>query len=251
VLISFKNALYPPDITCDACGGELQGDSRYRLCGECIDKIPLIKEGDKVCPQCGVPVKNEAVFCLRCQNTQSNFEFNRAPLVYEGLGVQLVHKLKFGGQKYLSESLSAMLADCFIANGIPADLILYVPMTKKEQRARGFNQSELLAAALAARLNLPLSHALLKIKETKGQRGLSGSERRKNLDGAFHALPEVYGKTCLIVDDVFTTGATINEAAYALRRARAKDVYSLTLCITALKPEGEKLEAHELPTGEE
>ncbi|MDR3216436.1 MAG: ComF family protein [Clostridiaceae bacterium] len=239
-LHGFKNALYPAEVTCDACGNELTGRSRYRLCAECTETLPIIKSGEEICPQCGVPVKNEAVYCLRCQNMRSKFELNRSPLVYEGLAVTLVHKLKFGGQKYLAEALSAMLADCFWDNGMSADVILYVPMTKREQRVRGFNQSELLARGLSKRLNVPLSDALIKIKDTKGQRGLSAEERRKNLEGAFHALPEVSGKNCLLIDDVFTTGTTINECASALRHAHAKSVCSMTLSIAVLKLDGEK-----------
>lgn len=230
---AFKDALYPVGITCDVCGVELKKESRYNLCEKCEKDMPF-NNGD-ACTVCGAPIKNEAEYCIRCMNTESSFKRNAAPLVYDGEAKNLVHKLKFGRKKYLVEMMTAMMSDKFLEEGLLADVIVFVPMTEKEKKQRGFNQSEMLARRLGERLKIPVDDALKKTSETETQRGLSAEERKKNLEKAFSSLGTVKGMRVLLVDDVFTTGATVNECAKALLAAKAKEVSSLTLCVTEQK----------------
>lgn len=233
-VLAFKNALYPEDVTCDVCGNELVADTRYRLCADCAEKLPTT--GDHVCLVCGAPIDNEADYCIRCQNTESVYKLNRSPLAYEGIAKDLIHMLKFGGKKYIVGTLGAMMSDTFIKNRMDGEIIVFVPMSDSEYKRRGFNQAELLANEVGKRLNIPVLPALRKIKETSAQKELGGKERRENLKGAFICVfDEIKGRKILLIDDVFTTGATANECASVLLRAKAKEVSVLTAAVTKQK----------------
>ena len=232
------SAVFPEDVTCDVCGEELVANTRFRLCAECLEKLPLIK--GHICLSCGAPIKDESDYCIRCQNMESAFERSRSPLVYDGEAKALVYTMKFGGKPYIAKTLGAFMADCFVQNGMRADVIVFVPMTKEEEKRRGFNQAELLARDLGDRVKLPVLPALEKVKDTSSQKELNREERAKNLEGAFKCtLKEVKLLNVLLVDDVFTTGITANECAKALLKGKAKSVSVLTAAVTVLKPRGE------------
>ena len=235
------NALFPEDITCDNCGEELVAQTRFRLCAECLEKLPIID--GHICLVCGAPIKDESDYCMRCQHAESVFEKSRAPFVYDGEAKELIHKMKFGGRKFIASTLGAFMADCFVKNGMSADVIAFVPMTKQEERKRGFNQAELLAREVGDRLKLPVLPALQKVKDTSAQKELTREDRMTNLEGAFRCVfDEVKRLNVLLVDDVFTTGITANECAKALLKGKAKSVSVLTAAVTVLKPNGETAE---------
>ena len=230
-----KNLLYPENITCDLCGEELKTESRYNLCSRCIEKLPFI-DGD-ICLNCGVSIDNEAEICDRCQNNSSVFKINRSPLIYDGSARDMIHALKFGGKKYLVKTIGAMMADTFLKYHMEGEIIVPVPMTDKDERKRGFNQAELLAYEVGARLNIPVLPALKKTRVTSNQKELSGKDRRENLEKAFEVVfPQVKDRKILLIDDIFTTGATANECAKALLKGKCREVSVLTACITKLKP---------------
>ncbi len=227
--------LYPEDITCDACGDELCADTRYRLCADCMQKLPFVASSHK-CLVCGVPLAGETDYCNRCQYQKSEFVKNRSPLVYDGLAKKMVFALKFGKKKYIATTLGALMADEYLKCGYDAEIVVPVPMSEKEEKARGFNQSYLLAVEVATRLKLPMLDALKKVKDTSAQKQLLGKEREENLKDAFKCVfEEVKGRKILLVDDVFTTGATANECSRALLKAKAREVSVLTACVTKLK----------------
>ena len=118
---------------------------------------------------------------------------------------------------------------------------------EKEEKERGYNQSELLAKEVGLRTGLSVFDNLKKVKETDRQKKLTAKERRENLKGVFDVVraDEIKGKNVLVIDDVYTTGATINECARVLKRAGARKVYSITAAQTAFKPDGEKGEIAE------
>lgn len=230
---------FPENLTCDCCGAELVFPTRYNLCSKCMADT-VFAEG-KVCKSCGVPLDNEADYCLNCSGKGRGLVFNRSAVVYKGTAVKLIGALKFGGKRYIARLMGAMLADRFLDAGTAADALCFVPMTAKEEKARGFNQAELIAKNLADRLNIPLCDCLVKIRETAFQKELSGKERRENLKGAFAVKPGVSlsGKKIVLVDDVFTTGATADACASALKKARAAEISSLTFAVTAYQSYGE------------
>lgn len=234
VKMTIKDAVYPEDITCDVCGEELTAKTRYRLCGDCSGKLPRV--GEHICLVCGAPSTDEADYCIRCQQNESTFSKNRSPLVYDAIARDMVHMLKFGGKKYIAKTLGAMMCDEFLRRGIEADIAVFVPMTQDEEKGRGFNQSELLAREVGERLNMPVLPALVKTRETAAQKRLTGKEREENLKGVFACVfDEVKGRRILLIDDVFTTGATANACARALLKGGARDVCVLTAAVTKLK----------------
>jgi len=147
--------------------------------------------------------------------------------IYEGTLRESIHLLKFGGIKRLAKPLSELLMT------LPAsrcDAIVPVPLHKKKLREREFNQTALLGRHLSKIMKTPLLlHSLQKVRETKLQTEVSGKERHVNLRKAYAASRDISGKNILLVDDVVTTGATIEECASTLKRAGAKNVEVIAL----------------------
>lgn len=231
---AFEDALFPTDCTCDVCGAELIADTRVRLCSHCVDTLPFV--GEHICLYCGMPLKDESDYCNRCQYSRQEFSKNRAPLVYDGDVKKLIYAFKFNQKKYIAETLGALMADEYLKRSMDADIIVFVPMTKEEEKKRGYNQSELLANEVGKRLNMPVLPALVKIRSTSAQKELKGKDRATNLEGAFACVfDQVKNRRILLIDDIFTTGATANECAKTLLKAKARDVSVLTSAITMLK----------------
>lgn len=237
---SIRDAVYPENITCDVCGAELVAPTRYNLCAACTEEMPFVS--GRRCLNCGLPVNDEADWCLRCMKTDSAYLLNRSPLVYAGKARALVYSLKFGGKKYIAKLLGAMMSDTFLTCGMEGEIIVPVPMTEKDLKKRGFNQSELLAREIGARLGIAVLPALVKTRDTAPQKELSGRERANNLKGCFTAAFSEYlaGRKILLVDDVFTTGATADECARTLLKAGAASVSVLTAAVTKPAPAVEK-----------
>jgi ComF family protein len=162
------------------------------------------------------------------------FETARAPLRYEGVGKEVVHALKYRDQTPVVERLAAPLLAGAVARTFENgrfDAVVPVPLHRSRLRRRGFNQAALLARGLATRINTPVSDTLQVVRSTRDQVDLSAAERRENVAGAFSARTRARGRL-LVVDDVFTTGATTTACAAALLRAGAAEVHAVTLCRT-------------------
>ncbi|MDE6505500.1 MAG: ComF family protein [Clostridia bacterium] len=230
----FKNFLaetfFPKSFTCDICGVET---FKTNLCPDCAETVDFIGEG--CCPVCGRKTVRPEI-CLECKEKPPLFKKAVSAFVYENGGVLLIKKFK-DGNGYLKEYFADLLAEK-IKNLPAADCIVYVPMTKKAQRRRGYNQSELLAYSLSKRINIPvIKDALKKVKETDEQKSLAKSERAKNLSGCFavNKPEEIKGKNILLADDVMTTGVTAEEITRALLAAGALNVYSCAVASVEYK----------------
>ena len=233
----FLDLLFP-DVACGICGGDLIGSERFDLCEDCLGKLPYIGDGMGICAKCGKPIYDEAVFCLNCQNNKRAFEKANSPLIYEASARKLVEDLKFGGKRYLARPLGKLIAVEYARRGYDADFIVPVPMFKKAEKARGFNQSLLIARTVSELVGVELKTGILiKTADTKNQTKLSGDNRKKNLLGAFEVQDRapVKGKTVLIIDDVLTTGSTVDECTKTLLKSGALKVYALSACTTEYK----------------
>ena len=198
------------------------------LCRGCFEALPRIEP--PVCGRCGAPTAFEVYGCDACRNADFAFDGARAPLRYEGVGEELVHALKYRGYARVVEKVMAPLMAGALG-GEKYDGVVPVPLHRARLARRGFNQAELMARAVAGRIGAPLSDKKKAVSRTRDQVELSAGERRENVAGAFEARGSLAGRI-LLVDDVFTTGATMSECAGVLRRAGAGEVQALTLCRT-------------------
>ena len=153
------------------------------------------------------------------------FDFARSALLFTRTLRELIHHLKYSDRVTLARPLGDILKGCLDRETFTGSLIIPVPLHRSRERQRGFNQAELLAA----RLGLPMNTRLLRRrKNTPSQTGLTRDERRRNLASAFEVCGEIRG-TVIVVDDVYTTGSTLNEVARTLKRAGAARVEALTV----------------------
>ncbi len=188
------------------------------LCRTCFEALPRI--GRPVCARCGMPTAFETFVCDECKGVDFAFESARAPLRYEGVGKEIVHTLKYRGYTRIVGRLAAPLMLGVLDRQDRFDAVVPVPLHRARLRRRGFNQAELLARGVAGEINAPVSDTLQVVRRTRDQVELSAAERRANVSGAFGAKDCVLGKV-LLIDDVFTTGATMSACAGTLLQAGA------------------------------
>ena len=214
--------------------------NRCRLCGAVISPVDTICEdcenarrpSGTLCPKCGLTKD-----VCKCKNSGHICEYKEfaAPFYFEGSIAMGLVRFKNSGYKELCSEYSKEIANCVKERFKDAefDCVTYVPMRKMREFRRGYNQAKLLAQGVADELGLPLKDLLIKVHHTRTQRGSSAKERRVNLHGAFDLAPnkEVDDKCILIIDDVKTTGSTLNECAFTLRAFNAKTVYAASVAV--------------------
>jgi len=224
-------AVYPK--RCELCGEVVAFDEK--LCENCLN-LELIS--GELCKKCGNP-KAEC----SCSKHEKTPEFKAfiAPYYYEESVATAANRFKdFGFPELAYEMGEAMAKQIEIYyKDICFDLITYVPLTKEKLKTRGYNQSELLAKEIEKRLNIPCEELILKIKATPQQKKSSAKQRRTNLRGSFDLKTgiRVEDKTILLIDDIKTTGSTLNECAYVLNAYGARAVYAAAFCMTKRKRE--------------
>ena len=198
------------------------------LCRACFEALPGL--GGPTCGRCGLPTAFATFVCEECKNVDFGFESAMAPLKYEGVGKKIVHALKYRGYKRVVERLAVPLMLQVLGDG-RFDAVVPVPLHRSRLRKRGFNQAELLARGVAERMKATVSDTLQVVRSTRDQVELSAAQRRANVAGAYAATEPLRGKL-LLVDDVFTTGATMSACAATLLRAGAEEVHAVSLCRT-------------------
>lgn len=176
--------------------------------------------------------------CESCRKGRPAFDAARAWAVFDGPLQNALHRLKYRKDVGLGQALAGPLIELLADQVWGVDLVVPIPLGRARLAERGYNQVSLLAVPLALAHRLAYRPgALTRVRETRSQVGLSSVERRANVKGAFRAADElVVGRKVLLVDDVMTTGATLEEAARALRRAGAQHVYALSLARAASGP---------------
>ncbi len=232
-LASLLHVIYPA--RCRCCEDPLGLSSVPYLCDECWEDIHWIVP--PYCGQCGTPLPEHLpheILCGNCRN-QPQASMRRSLVLYRGAIREAIHLFKYDGKRIFAKYFSEMIerrSACLYELG-SHDGILPVPLHKKRYRERGFNQSEILAKSVASILNTPiLEDLLIRTRNTVPQSSLdSPVERRDNLRGAFRVeSPEsTRGLRLLLVDDIYTTGATVKEATRTLLRAGAAEVDVFTL----------------------
>jgi len=231
--------LYPPH--CVSCGR-----AGAWLCDECVAKISFLQP--PFCLHCGLPLAKPGL-CWQCQQNESYLEGLRSMAWHVSPLQEAVHALKYEGVRVLAAPLGELLAQRWVQDPLPVEVIVPVPLYRLRLRQRGYNQALLLARELATRLSLPLcADVLQRVRNTRSQVGLSRRERWENVWGAFQCSADAFaGARVLLVDDVCTTGATLEASAAALREAGARSVWALTL---ARAPQKEQGKWAQLPNGQ-
>lgn len=224
--------LFPP--LCHVCGKFIPQAGRLHICPSCRERMPLPTH--PLCTRCGMPFDGAGDDhpCSSCLKSQPPFRAARAALLHEGPGRDLIHAFKYNGRTHLRRPLGLLAVEQlteFVACERP-DLIVPVPLHVKRLRSRGFNQALLVGELLAREWRIPLSRqALRRVRWTEPQINLAAELRRENVRNAF-GVPDtslVSGKRVLLLDDVFTTGSTVEECSRMLNRAGAEEVLVITL----------------------
>jgi ComF family protein len=199
------------------------------LCPACAADLPELP-GSR-CVRCGEAVPDSSIdLCLRCGTSERAVDRFHALGPYDGVWGELVRALKFDKERAIGRLLARRMALWLCMHGVEDafDLITFVPMSSSDRRLRGFNQARLLAHGIGRRLRRPVARTLVKARRTPPQGRLTAAERRTNLRDAFRPV-RYGGESVLLVDDIGTTGSTVEECARALKRAGYRSVVVLTV----------------------
>lgn len=218
--------LYPA--RCPLCGKLWNG-----VCPECVSELTYISA--PFCMKCGKPVEAaEEEYCGDCRKISHIYTRGRGMLLYGGKVKESIHKIKYQNKREYLEFYGNEMAERLgeeIRRWEP-EVLIPIPMFRRKQRKRGYNQSEILAVKLGKQLGIPVcTDALKKICDTRDQKELSHRQRRENLKHAFSTVEHLPFQRVLLVDDVYTTGSTIDAAAKALRRSGVRKIFFVTVCV--------------------
>ena len=198
------------------------------LCAACLSAMP--RAAPPRCPVCWMPSERYDSPCRRCHDRTFHFEAARSAFVHERAAREAVHALKYQGLSALARLMAPPMAECLCQWAPPAQAIVPVPLSGRRQRLRGYNQSELLGREVSRLTGLPLVlRALARRRSTPPQARIADeAARRQNVAGAFAPGPETVNGGVLLIDDVLTSGATLDACARVLTEAGAGPVFALT-----------------------
>ncbi len=198
------------------------------LCAKCLDEFELIEP--PLCPRCGRPRSNGRL-CPLCQRGPLRIDGVRAVAYFDGTLRDTIHRFKYSNLRDLAIPLGKLMGDYWEKSPLPADIIAPVPLHPARLRERGYNQAALLARELGKSIGLPVvEHSLVRVRATRPQVELGALERKENVQDAFRCPnAELGGKRILLIDDVCTTGATLEACSIALQQVGARSVWAFTL----------------------
>ena len=195
------------------------------VCAACLAALPVL--GGPECARCGKPTAAPVADCRECRGRRLGFDTAVAALAFEGRGRDLVVRYKDAGLRALSEPAAGIIAT--IVPRPECDLLTWVPADRWRTIKRGYHPPQVLALHLARRWGVPARALLRAAPLRRPQRGLDHVARRRNVRGAFRPLCALAGERITIVDDVFTTGATLSACGTVLRGAGAGAVAAVSL----------------------
>ncbi|MEW6142788.1 MAG: ComF family protein [Chloroflexota bacterium] len=198
------------------------------LCQNCFRHLAPV---GPACPKCGRPQANDSL-CAACWGRESPIDGIHSPYRFQGIARTAIHEFKYHGLRSMAEPLAHLLANYLVKNPVPGDTFLPVPLHSRRLKERGYNQSALLASHLSRLTGIPIEeNTLIRLKNTPPQvRSSSVDTRHSNVAGAFACRNEhLRGRSVIIIDDVCTSGATLEACAVAIKAAGASTVHGLTL----------------------
>lgn len=221
---------------CIFCGERIN-EKDVSYCTKCYYKLPFLN--DDVCLVCGRELYSDNGYriCPTCQKHKMHFDVNYPCFNYEGNIKSAVRRYKFVHKMWYYKQFSGFIYDNLLKKKINVDYIVYPPINHKTFYKRGYNQSELMAYEVGRKLGVKvLKDAIYKIKDNEKQSLMSASMRFKNVRGIFKIKSKyeylIKNKRILFIDDILTTGATLDECARMLKKSGAKYVCAATICIT-------------------
>jgi len=216
------NLLFPQ--RCIGCGKE-----GTLICSSCQSSLPRVMP--PLCPRCGRP-QPSGILCSSCVSWRAEIDGIRSPFRFDGVVRQAVYQLKYRNLRALAAPLAQLLNDYLVTNPVPGEVLVPVPLHRKRIRERGYNQSSLLARELGKRTSLPvIDNCLVRQRYALPQaRTTSVEERQSNVADAFTCRDDnLRDKQVLLIDDVSTSGATLDACAGVLKAAGATSVWGLTM----------------------
>lgn len=239
----FLNLIYPPK--CCFCGIRLSPLNHIFVCDECANSLPYCRALNR-CRHCG-KLLPEGTLCCHCSLNKSNLKAITAPFVYDGCAKSAVIALKREKNAINAKTLSLYIAEMvrYDFGGVGFDCVVSVPPRKARMKSEKYDQAAQLAQQTARRLSLPyFKNVIQQTEDVQKQSTLSTEERRKNVYGKFSAVDSnrVKDKTILVIDDVCTTGATLEECARVLINCGAYRIYAATAATTAMQSENNNRE---------
>lgn len=224
---SLLELLYPKGTKCCVCGR----DSRGAVCSACLNYLEYI-EG-RVCLKCGKGIEDDydGNTCPDCNRSEKYFDMAFSCFQYKDMGKTIIHKLKYEGCRDISHTLAPLMHQKIADEGIKVDAVVPVPIHRSKEESRGFNQAQLIAEDIAAILDIPLWNCIMRTKETKEQFKLDKINRILNIHDAF-CMNLLYNNVkyekVLLVDDVYTTGSTVDECSRILKQHGVKRIFVVT-----------------------
>lgn len=229
-----SNLIFPDRIKCIFCNKDISNFEEKPFCDEC--ELEGFVNNKLRCEICAEPIDNEATVCDGCQKNKRYFKHAFCPFIYEGKVRNSILAFKDSNKRYLTKPFAQLIANEVMQSGVKIDLVTYVPLSKKKEKKRGFDQAKLLSSEIAKILKVECVCLFEKIKDIKMQKELSYSQRQENTKGMYKLLAEKFSKkqSVLIVDDIITTCATINECARLLAK-RVDSVYVASIARNKLR----------------
>jgi competence protein ComFC len=239
---SLLDLVYPDSLYCICCGKIIDSTRPYRLCNECMEEIRWAT--GRTCRKCGklLSANNPLEECYSCREHEHVYDMGFTCCEYGSNPRSMLFALKYGGRTDVGITLAEIMHDRMTQirgeTGLLYDAILSVPMNPEKEKERGYNQAEIIGRSFAKREQMPYYRDVLRrVKRTPPLRGMTPAERKQLLTGVM-AVPEterekIAGKDLLLIDDIYTTGATMDAATEVLLDAGAERVYIFTFAAGA------------------
>ena len=218
---NIRYVLFPPH--CMLCGES--GRAEMDLCQPCLDELPANRHR---CSRCALPlsIEHKEILCGECQKSPPLFEHCLAPYRFEGAISELINGFKFHAKLANGRLLSTLLADAIESHSMDLpELIIPVPLPSRRLKERGYNQALELARPIAKQFQIPINYKLIRrVRNTPAQSGLNRKKRQTNTRGAFELTQEIKQRHVVLIDDVVTTGSTVEELTKLLKKAGVQRV---------------------------
>lgn len=227
--------IYPKNISCILCNKPIKKINTYSLCKDCFKELNFIQDG---CIKCGKPIiyhsleKLDLCGCSYCFNKSFYFDKAISCIEYSDISKSMILGFKYKNKTYMAKYISNIMKEKLDLENIKFDYITFVPLHKKRMRKRGFNQSEKIAKELAKMIDIPILDCIYRKLNTNRLYNLNRKQRKIELKNAFLVKENINyanGKNILLIDDIFTTGSTVNEISKLLKLNNVNKIFVMTL----------------------